>query len=359
MRTGSALRILMLNLEKSWRGGERQTWLTLQQLQHKGHEVALLARQGGPLARHAAAQGMVVLEAANTVQLCRLLWRHRRDFDVFHAQTANTLTWLALLKPILKGKLVFTRRTAFPVRRRERLTRWKWRQADALVAISSAAAAEPERLGVAVTAIIPSAIAFEPASPSDIHALRNELGLPGRRVVATAAALTVEKDVLTLIRAIDRLHQKRQDFIFLHFGDGGDQEEEAHALVNELQLQNVYRFAGFRSDISHCYRLMDVFVLSSAFEALGSSVLDAFVYGVPVVATEAGGLRALLADGRGLSVPVSDSDRLAAAIDRVLDDAALAQDMTTRAAGYVAMHHEPARMAGRYVEIYQQVLSFI
>lgn len=354
MGEASVLRILMLNLEKSWRGGERQTMLTLERLQQAGHAVSLAARRGAPLAKRAAAAGIPVYEVANTVQLCGLLWRKRRGVDVYHAQTANTLTWLALLKPVLGGRLVFTRRTAFPVRRRERLTRWKWRQADALVPISAAAADEPKRLGVAVAAIIPSAVVFEPVSSDRLKSLRDELGLQGQKVVATVAALTAEKDVLTLIRAVHRLRQCRTDFVFLHIGAGGDQEEAAQALVSELGLQNTYRFAGFRTDVTDCYRLMDVFVLASAFEALGSSVLDAFLYRVPVVATQAGGLQALLAEGRGVSVGVGAHDQLAAGINRLLDRPALLEAMVERAADYVATHHDADRMARRYLEVYRQ-----
>src|SRR3546814_7493264 len=55
-----------------------------------------------------------------------------------------------------------------------------------------------------------------------------------RRVLATAAALTSEKDPCTLVRAVHRLRQKRDDFVFLHLGAGGDAEAPARALVQEL-----------------------------------------------------------------------------------------------------------------------------
>src|SRR5690606_31123454 len=112
-----------------------------------------------------------------------------------------------------------------------------------------------------------------------------------------AAALTAEKDPCTLIRAVHRLRQLRSDFVFLHLGAGGGTETEARELVRELGLENIYVFGGFQSGIDDLYRLMDVFVLSSRDEALGTSVLDAFLYSVPVVATNAGGLAEILADG--------------------------------------------------------------
>src|SRR5690606_4062338 len=120
----------------------------------------------------------------------------------------------------------------------------------------------------------------------------------------------------------------------------------------ELGLQDVYVFAGFQEGIENLYRLMDVFVLSSRYEALGSSVLDAFLYGVPVVATNAGGLAELLSDGRGLSSEVGDPQALAANMARVLDAPALRATMIEQASQYVAREHDPAAMAARYLDVY-------
>jgi len=351
------MRILQLNFERGWRGGERQTLLCMKQFRDAGHHAALLARRGQPLARAARAEGFQVFEAATPAALCWQLLAKGRGFDVLHAQTANTLTWLALLKGLLRRPIVFTRRTAFPVPpERQDRTRWKWRRADLLVAISQAAAAEPRRLGLPV-AVIPSAIAARPADLAHAKAFAQKFGLQGRRLLATAAALTREKDPCTLIRAVHALRQTRDDFVFVHLGAGGDQEAAAQALVDELGLQAHYLFAGFEPHAEDLYRLMDVFVSSSRQEALGTSVLDAFLYSVPVVSTDAGGLAELLADGRGVLCGVGDHQALAEGMARVLDDAALRGELVRRAHDYVTDRHDVARMARRYLDAYKQLLS--
>ena len=346
------MRILLLNFEKGWRGGERQTLLSLQHFRAAGHEVALLARRGAELARAALQDDFVVYEEDNVVGLCRRLWQQRAAFDVFHAQTANTLTWLAILKPMLRGRVVFTRRTAFPVVRRQAITAWKWRQADVFVAVVGAAAQEPRRLGIKVHHVIPSAVEFHDADDAAIAAMRQQYGLDGRRVVATAAALTIEKDPITLINTIHQLRQWRDDFVFLHFGAMGAMEAPARQRVQELGLQDHYIFAGFHANITDCYRLMDVFVLSSRQEALGGVVLDAFLYGVPVVSTTAGGLVEVLADGRGILCPPGDSLCLAQGIHRALDDTELRDTMIATCRDYVYREHDVQRMAQRYLAAY-------
>ncbi|SHI06412.1 glycosyltransferase family 4 protein [Pollutimonas bauzanensis] len=350
------MRILQLNFERGWRGGERQTLLCMRQFRDAGQQVSLLARRGGDLARRAGAEGFVVHEHASVASLCGFLMRRGREFDILHAQTANMMTWLALLKPLLGRRVVFTRRTAFPVRRRERQTAWKWGRADALVAISQAAAAEPRRLGLDVS-VIPSAIEARPLDQGRLDAFARQFDLAGKRVLATAAALTAEKDPCTLIRAVRDLLDLRRDFVFLHLGAGGAAEAQARELVRELGLESHYLFTGFQAGIEDLYRLMDVFVLSSRQEALGTSVLDAFLYSVPVVATNAGGLRESLADGRGILCEVGDHQALALGMDKVLSDRGLRAGMVERAREYVLQEHDAKAMAGRYLAEYQRLLE--
>src|SRR5690606_7991420 len=159
---------------------------------------------------------------------------------------------------------------------------WKWRKVDLFVAISEAAAAEPRRLGLTVK-VIRSAITAKVLDLAHARDFSARLGLQDKRVIATAAALTREKDPCTLIRAIHDLKQMRDDCVFVHLGAGGGVEAEAHRLVKELGLEHHYIFAGFQDNAEDLYRLMDVFVSSSREEALGTSVLDAFLYSVPVV----------------------------------------------------------------------------
>lgn len=350
------MRILQLNLERGWRGGERQVLLTLRELRRAGHETALLARRGAELARRALAEGHTVHECSGAAGLCAALLRHGRGFDILHAQTANTLNWLALFKGWLRRPVVFTRRTAFDKSGSAASTVWKWRRADALVAISQAAAAQPRRLGLATT-IIPSAVEATPADPGHCNDFAARLNLRGRRVLATAAALTREKDPCTLVRAVHELSKGRGDFVFVHLGPEGDAAEPARRLVAEFGLQERYLFAGFEAVVEDLYALMDVFVLSSRAEALGTSVLDAFLRRVPVAATNAGGLKESLADGRGLCCEVGDHQALAHAMARLLDDAALRESVIEKAYAYVVREHDPARMAERYVEIYRGLLG--
>jgi glycosyltransferase involved in cell wall biosynthesis len=85
---------------------------------------------------------------------------------------------------------------------------------------------------------------------------------------------------------------------------------------------------GFREDAHLLLRHLDVFVLSSCLEGLGTSVLDAMALGVPVVATRTGGIPEMVEDCvSGLLVPPKDARALAAAVQKVLEDGALREKL--------------------------------
>jgi glycosyltransferase involved in cell wall biosynthesis len=351
------MKILQLNFEKTWRGGERQTLYCMQAFRQAGHQVELLCRAGSPLHDRAVKAGFVVHAPHNVMgQLCFLATTGRR-YDVLHAQTANTVTSLVLTKILHRRPIVFTRRTAFAIKpKSEWKTHFKWRRVDALVAISEVAAAEPRRLGLH-TEIIRSAVEPHSVDADKVAALMQEFQLHGCHVIATSAALSREKDPLTLVRAVAALARVRQDFIFIHFGASGDVQAQAQAEVQRLGIQDKYLFAGFRPGVEDFYSVMDVFVMSSIQEALGSSVLDAFLKRVPVVSTDAGGLKEILTDGRGILCAVGDADALAQGMARCLDDAALRAAMTQRAYDYVRTEHDVQEMEQRYLTLYKKCLK--
>ena len=350
------MKILQMNFEKGWRGGERQTLYCLRAFRDAGHEVTLLTRADQPLARQAMREGFTVITRRHPHDQGIYLLAHARDYDIVHAQTAGALTWAALTRPFFgQARLAFTRRTALPVSPKKTWrTRRKWAKADLFAAISQMAAAEPRRLGFAPV-LIPSAIEAREIDTPYAEQVMAEFSPEGRKILATSAALTRGKDPLTLIRAIARLRQQRHDFIFLHFGADGDCAEAARALIQEEGLQDTYHLAGFRRNIEDLYSQFDIFVMASRDEALGSSVLDAFLQRVPVVSTNAGGLAELLADDRGYACEPGDDQGMAAALERALNHPGEACVKAEKAWQYVHAEHDIARMSERYLAQFEQL----
>ncbi|NYT84757.1 glycosyltransferase family 4 protein [Pollutimonas harenae] len=349
------MKILQLNFERGWRGGERQTLYCMRQFRQAGHEVSLMARRGSQMANTARAEGFHVYEQDGPLGQIGFLMGSGKKFDIIHAQTANTITWAALTRWAHRRPVVFSRRTDFRVRNDAKI-RIKWQRIDLFVAISESAAAEPRRLGIKPV-IIRSAVEPVTVDQARVQRFLDEWVPTGKRLISTSAALINDKDPLTMIEAVNILAQQRDDFVFVHLGGSGDAEQAARARVAELGLEKIYLFAGFQKDIESLYSAMDVFAMSSVEEALGSSVLDAFLQRIPVVSTDAGGLKESLADGRGVLCKTGDYEAMAEGMRRMLDDTAFREAAIARAHDYVRQEHDVQEMARRYLREFEGLLQ--
>lgn len=348
------MRILQINSERGWRGGERQTLLTALGLRERGHEVALLVRAGGALEAQAQAEGFRTYAVKTPTKFGLWLVRHASSYDVLHVQTANVLAWALLAKPIHRRPVVFSRRTSFPVKGFSGFSRLKWACADARVAISEAAASAMRAMGLSVQ-VIPSAVPAVASNPSRVQEFIARENLSGCRLVGTAAALSPEKDPVTLIHAAAQVCAKYPDVVFVHWGAEGAAADAARQAIRDLSLGDRYRLLGFESGVEQFYPALAVFVMASRHEALGSSVLDAMVQSVPVVATQAGGLTELLAEGRGLLSAPGDASGLAGHIAEVLSAPELGRALAERSLQEVQNRYGVEAMVQAYESLYRQV----
>jgi glycosyltransferase involved in cell wall biosynthesis len=114
---------------------------------------------------------------------------------------------------------------------------------------------------------------------------------------------------------------------------GGSRETALRTLVQELGVRNV-RFVGrvAPSDIWRYYEAADIYLQTPNIDNMPASVLEAYASGCAVVATDAGGVPAILTDGEhGLLAPCGDHQSVAGAVTRLLEDPALADRLTTTA----------------------------
>jgi glycosyltransferase involved in cell wall biosynthesis len=348
------MEILQINLEKGWRGGERQTLLTACAQRDLGHNVELICRAGAELSLKAREAGLTVHHARNAVTLASWLAFNGARFDVLHAQTAGSVTGAVLSKPFHRRPIVFSRRTDFPVTTGKFFTRLKWQCVDQLVAISQAAASEPRRLGI-TPLIIPSATLAITPDTDRINSLLSTHALAGKQLIGTSAVLKPEKDPLTLIQAAARVCQTHPEVVFVHWGADGPSSMAARARIVELGLERKYLLLGFQKNPEQLYPALSAFVLCSISEALGSSILDAMSLGVPVIGTRTGGIKEVLAEGRGLLAPVGDETAIAQHIEWVLSHPESAKEMAVIAKQYVHAEHDVHEMAQKYLTLYAKL----
>lgn len=354
------MRVVHLNNEKTWRGGERQTFLLAEALRPHGVESAIACRPGGLLWQHAREHGLPVLPfSANSVVAGGQLARFGRRFDVVHCHTARAHSIAAIVAGLVRRPLVATRRVDFEPRHTW-FNHYKYRRADRVVGVCEFITNQLAAWGVAREKL--STISSTIPPPKDDgpsrDELRRELNLPlDRPIIGNIAALVGHKDQATLLRAARALTDRRPDVLFVVIGEG-DLRDGLLRQQRELRLETVVRFLGFMPQAQRFMQAFDVFAMSSCMEGRGGVVLDAFAARVPVASTAAGGLPELVRDGEtGLLVPVGDGLALANAILRLLDDRDLTGRVTATARAWLEREFTVERMAERYLCLYRELLG--
>ena len=171
-------------------------------------------------------------------------------------------------------------------------------------------------------------------------------------VVGTVATLRPEKNLGRLLRAAALLLRDGVALRLVLIGDGPERtqlEETARVLGIASQVQ----FAGHAPDPVAAYRAMDVFALSSDTEQMPFAVLEAMASGLPIVATDVGDLRVMLAqENLGQLVACNDA-AFAAALRRLVADAALRRQLGGANRAKAERHYDEAQMFESYAALFE------
>lgn len=330
-----ALRVVHVDTERGWRGGERQAFWLAERLARQGHHSLLAVRPGEPLETKAAEAGIATVSLSPFAEMdimAALSLRRaivRENADIVHAHTGHAVALAALATIGTRARMVLTRRVSFPLKRNP-ASLWKYSRADAMIAVCQATAdalvksgIESARItvvysGVDLTRVIP------PASAETLSLLGVK---PSAPLVVMVAALVGHKDPLTFVRAMEVARRTVPTIQGLMVGEGNlraDVERE----IALLGLGDCVHLAGYRTDADSLMSVADVVALSSSDDGIGGVVIDAMSFGKPVAATAAGGIPEAVSNGEtGLLVGVGDASALGDAIARLVIDRELAERM--------------------------------
>ena len=213
----------------------------------------------------------------------------------------------------------------------------------------------------AKTLVIPNGMvpAAWPA-PISREEARAGLSLPAGAFVWLAVGnLLPAKDYPTLLAAAARCCAARPDFHLLIAGDGAlDVLKSFRDQAGTLGLAAHVRFLGVRTDVPSLIRACDAFVLSSAWEGMPNTVMEAMASGVPVVSTDAGGVRELVRQGTdGTIVPCGTPAALAQAmLDLMAMDPEARLRMGASGRERIVQEHDHERITDRWEVLLRQMI---
>lgn len=191
---------------------------------------------------------------------------------------------------------------------------------------------------------------------------RRKLGLPADGpLIGIVGRLQPWKGMHVLIDALPKVRTKHPDaravIVGGPFGDDTSYPEKLRAQADALGIADAVTFAGPQDNVPEWVQAMDIFVHASDNEPFGIVIIEGMALGKPTVAADSGGPREIIVpEKQGLLTPFGDSDALAAALVRYLDDPAWAA--TVGAAARVrAQEFSSEHYAGNFLATLETLLK--
>ncbi|HET6961852.1 MAG TPA: glycosyltransferase family 4 protein [Terriglobia bacterium] len=182
-----------------------------------------------------------------------------------------------------------------------------------------------------------------------------ELGLkPSDKIVGVVASFTPAKALHLFLEASAKIAREVPGVSFVMVGDGS-LRPALEAQAERLGISSSLRMLGWRRDVPELLRTFDVFLLTSLWEGLPRSLVEAFLCGVPAVASHVDGIGEIIQEGRnGFLVPANDTEAMAAAVVRLLKDELLRRTMGEQALNSVD-DYSVEKMLKDYSNLYENI----
>lgn len=309
-------------------------------------------RAAGVQVEHAHEDGRSIYSPRRIPELRRFLRKEKPD--IVHSHLGPSFHWCVLasglgIRLVTTEHAVHNRRMAVPLLRS--FERWCYRRHDRIACVSvEVARALRDWLGIPESRL---PVIFNGVDPDAFASALPDAAIKawarGRTLIAMTARFVPAKDHDTAIRALALLPER---FAMMFIGDGPERPR-LESLAESRGLSGRCRFAGSRTDVPDLLAASDLYLQTSVSEGFGIACLEAMAAGLPVLASAAGGLRALV-DGAGLLFPPGDAEACASAILRLSQD----HDLRARTKAAQALRverHSIDATAAAYLAMYREL----
>jgi glycosyltransferase involved in cell wall biosynthesis len=321
-------------------------------LRRDGFPVAVLGRRPG-------IDWRCMLSLARALRRQRVALVHAHQYTPFFYGAAARLVYR-------RPAVLFTEHGRFhpdyPRRKRVLANRLLLERRDRVVGVGAAvrrAVIDNEGIPADRVQVIYNGIDMSPftAHIRERLAIRREIGVSPRDfVIIQVARLDPLKDHPTAIRTLEHVVWHRREARLVLVGEGPELAK-IEDMVLRRDLRPYVRVLGLRTDIARLLLAADVFLLTSISEGIPLTIIEAMAAGLPVVATQVGGVGEIVEDGlTGLLAPAGDDANLADRILRLAADAALRIQMGQLGRQRVMELFSESQMHDRYLQLYQEML---
>ncbi len=313
-------------------GTERVVALLANEYCHRGIEVAILLFAGHETA-YPLDERIEIVSVGNpsggrTFARIDRLRRMRR----YYAENTECQIWaFSVMGAVFSGIAAWGQKHFFLVSERndpnkydhQKIRNLAYRFANVIVCQT------PDAVGQFPKAISRKAVVIP--NPVDIAGLQPHEGEREKRIVAVGR-LEPQKNHKLLLHAFAGFVTNHAEYILEIYGKG-ELEEELKMLARTLGIERSVRFCGFSERVKEEINSAAMYVLSSDYEGISNSMLEAMAMGIPVIATDCpiGGSRMYVEDGvNGLLVPVGEAEPMTEAMCRIADNKEFSESVSAQ-----------------------------
>lgn len=310
----------------------------------------LVSWEGGSIARRIAA-----LPAA-TLTLRQYLAAMK--FDLIHAHESAPAIVARLADPFRRLPLIVTYHGSEPERVGQ-FAKIAQATADIVVTPGGRCGEDLAEAGLDRNKLKVIGLGVKPAQSGEranAAALRQALLGDGRFLVVTIARLAHQKGIDILIDVARRVREKAPGARFVVVGDG-PLRDKVGGWAEAAGVADIVRFAGESAAVGDYLAAADAFLLTSRWEALPVTIVEAYRAGLPVIATDCGGVAEIVDDAVGAVTPVGDAQASADAIVRLAADEALRRRKSEAAFARAAEpRFSPDHVHGVFERLYEDTI---
>lgn len=360
---------LFVSSPKSWRGGEQQLYYLLSEFSNQNKKFAIICPFNSPLYQKCKHHNWEVYSFKKrgllNIGIARSIIKiaKQNGFDLLHANDSHAHSAVIWANKMgLKLPIVLSRRVDFPIKNTFfSLKKYNFKYIKAIVCISEFVKKilEPSIQNKSTIKVVHDGIDVEKFKFAEKnYGLKQKFAIPNNHlIIGMVAAYAPHKDYYTFIKAAEKVLNINNQLTFFAIGEGGERIE-MEKIIKQKKLDKKIILTGFIDDIPGVLKDLDIFVLSSKTEGLGTSILDAFASKVPVVATNAGGIPEMLIHQQtGLISNVGDDTEMANNILKLIQNNTLKDNLTINAFEKVK-DFSFKKMALGNIEVFDNVMRF-
>lgn len=230
------------------------------------------------------------------------------------------------------------------------LTRYAYKKADLIACGEMVKKNLVDIFGLQNVTVIHNAVKPFDGNVVPDHEIREAKGR-GLFLIGNIGRLSEQKGMEYFIRAMPRVMEKHPEVHFYIIGTGEDEEK-----LKEIGKGLPISFMGYRTDIQNLMSQLDLIVLSSLWEGLPLTPIEAFSVGKTVVATAVDGTPEIVKDGiNGVLVEPKSPEQIAKAVCKLLSDSENRKLLETNAKQTFVENFSFDAFAKKYVRAYEEI----